>query len=305
MIERRVRATCASCEISIGRVALDGAGVTLFDLAFTKGRDDARHRFRAVVTRVRLAPRWSALLTGRIVFDDLEVDGAQVTLIDHAEGRPQPSDVDRSAGDGPAVERVHLKNGMFIYVRDRRGTHAVVAFRRLRGEVLDLTTPTPHAKLTGQLGFSGEMRIEVKTLAGAPGPDADVEIWFNDLNLADLSAFFEPNAGVELGGALHFAHATSRLRGTRVATRARAVFDDFELAVKPDADRGGWTAFFTNLGIAIGIKQSNSDLGEAAQTRALTLYRRPNESLVGFLLRGIKDAVFSVAKKPAARALTE
>ena len=307
-------AACATCRLEVGGVQVAWDGITVDGLIFNVGADGERRRYRLVVERARVVLSWRNVLRGRVHLDEVDVRGPQVTMIDFAEGRaaaPAAKDAQPPSKFDVDVDRLIVADGTFTYVRDRKDTHAVVGFRKLHLTAEDFgTSPARRdrpvfAKLKGQLGLSGEMRIEIKAHPTAPAPQADVEIWFNDQNLADLSDFFEPNAGVKLSGALQFAHATSHLDGARLKTRARAVFEDFDLEVEPHADRGAWSAFFTNLGVAIGVKQGNVELSEAQQTRVVTNERRAHEPLVAFILRGIKEAVISVAKKPAARSLTE
>ena len=292
-------------EFEFGSVAWRGRRLILSEVIANWGREGDRRRVRATIGELRVRPSlgWPARIAS------LTIKSPRITVIDADDG-PSPTP---AAGAWPAVDvdRVSLSDGSFTFVRVTNGTRAVIAARDIGGRLEAFgTSPARRADrvrghLAGQIGFSGRTRVDFSARPAAAIALIDVVITMRDQNLRDLSEFFEPNAGVRVGGVITSATSRSRMRGDRLTTELRGSFEGLNLGVRRTRDRGAWDTFVTNLGIAVGTKSSNAGAGAREQTRVAETKRQPDDSWLSFILRGLKDAAVSVVKTPTARRATE
>jgi hypothetical protein len=175
-----------------------------------------------------------------------------------------------------------------------KGTHAVFTVHGLNGEI-DPNPDRAVANVRGLIGPGGEFQIRVVSPYGVKPLEIDTEIFVKRLNLEDLSVFFKPNAGVELWGTLEKGHARSKMTGPALKSTLFAEYKDFKLRVDKMYDRNEAQTFFTNLGAAIAMRGENRDEPAEDKRKTVESRRERGESLVSFILRGLKEASLAVA----------
>ena len=116
-----------------------------------------------------------------------------------------------------------------------------------------------------------------------------------DQNLGALTDFFKPNAGVELTGTLVKGHSVSKLKGAELTTSLYADYKDFKLKVDKMYDRNEVQTFFTNLGTSIAVREKNHSAPAEEKMKTVESKRKGGESIVSFMLEGLKQASLAVA----------
>lgn len=292
-MEKAVRESFAGCVFEMESVSLTWRGLIVKDVRFARGRSGAQ-KLEAHIARIVIHPEFRPLLKKEIRIRSLVLFSPRITYSE-GDAAPAPArDNDDRNEFRFALERVNVYDGKFIYVRDHQGTHGVLGVNEIRGKIR-LEDERIKFDLHARLGHSG--KFELSGQAGLKKPlDVDTELHVRDQDLADLTVFLKPNAGVELNGRIIEAAAKSRARGEQLNTRLNITFRDFNLKLDEMYDRSEVSAFFTTLGAALVLKKDN--VGEPAPERSSTVdtRREKGESIVHFLLTGLKEASLEAAK---------
>lgn len=298
-LQNEVAKNCATCELKLGDLEFStwapGALIAR-DVRFqagVAGAQEVRARVRELVVR----PDWWALVDGRVVIRSLVVLAPDVT---YSEGdKPRSKGASGGGGlPGFAVLSTRVEDGRFTYVRDHMNTHAVLRIGAidLRGGAVSRIDTPVEIEARAQIEGRGDVELRVDIQKREP-LTLETDVRTRDLGLPELSRFFKPNAGVDLKGTLVRGHARGHMQGTRLRTNVHAVYRDFELKVDPTYDRSEVVAFFTNLGAAIALQDSNLDDPPEDQARTVETERKEGESIVAFLLRGMKEASLKIVKR--------
>jgi hypothetical protein len=307
-LEKQVNEQCDSrCEFHLADLRLNWlhpGELVLENLRLHGGRGSGQEidvRIPQLGFRVQLL----ALLDNQVRFGRIQAFSPQFVFYDleHPARTPGNENYLRGLPD-IEIETVQVKDGDFTYVRDVKGTHAVFHVHQISlasgalGSSPRLKDAPLQVEAAAQVESSGHVDLHVETYALRRPLQMDIDLKVKAQNLADLSRFFKPNAGVELNGILLSGHGVEHLHGRELRASLQAEYQDFTLKVDPMYDRSEVTAFFTNLGAGLALKKHNREASQADQTRAVHLARQPTESIVSFLLRGLKESSLDVAKAP-------
>lgn len=282
LADERVKKACASCELKIGGLGFAFLGLKFTEVSFTGGEKGGQ-RVEAKVPIAIVSLRSLKLLEPHVTFFDGD--------------KPPKEKKDAKDEDGETQKRSYrivVRDGKFTYVRDTKGTHAVLEVLNIDGEMKWGRDPIP-GRIRARVGERGQ--AEIKGLVYLDKKELEIETdWkVSDQDLSALTGFFKPNAGVELKGLLKRGHATTRMVGPRLTASLFAEFTDFELKVNKMYDRNGLQAFFMNLGTSIAMKEKNLKDAPEDKMKTVNLEREKDESIVSFILRGLKEAAIGVS----------
>ena len=297
--------------VDVDHVRVRGRSLIATGVLATWGKEGEQRLVRVKIDRIVLRPAWWRLLYFRFRVARLDVSAPQITMIDADDGKPSPPPKGAFAQPHVEVDDFRVAHGTFTFVRTSRNTRAVIALREIDARVAAFGTSKDRrddpvtGEVTAQLGFSGETKMTFTARPTAEEVTADVDIVMKNQNLRDLSDFFEPNVGLRIVGVMREGRSSSRVRGPHLTTKLNAHFDHLKLQVVRTPERGAWATFATNFGLAVGMKKDNAESPRSEQTRTVQTERDPDDSLISFFLRGLKDAAMSAALKPVARKLTE
>ena len=307
-----VEGACATCEIELSAVSfalLSPLNATLHGLKMKVGYEGGSEAvFR--IEAVSVAFSFAQSSRQKIYIERVVIDRPIITF---ADGEAVSRKTNRKHDRRPdvAIEKVEISRGEFTYIRNTKGTSATLHLHDISGEIgpLDSSRDLPaKAHLETRIENSGSVEIDIA--AKLTGPDeVDVSVYIRDQNLADTTPFFKPNAGVSLKGTMLKGKGRVRVRDQNMKASVWAVYHGLELELNSMYDRTKAEAFFMNLGADLVMDESDVDLAKADQTEALDVPREENEQIVGFVLRGLKEAAMKVAmtatsKPPARKVLT-
>jgi len=280
----------------MGAVSLSWDGLGIADLSLAGGKASAE-RVEFQVRKITISPVISSLFGDTTRLHGITLDHPEVIFID---GENKSSSKSSSAldpeGMGIEIENIFLLEGKFTYIRNVKKTHAVLIIHGITGDI-DPDPAGASARVNAQIGGQGSIELRVLSPYAKKPLEVDTEIQVLDQDLVALSEFFKPNAGVELTGVLTNGHAYGKMRGSHLTSSLRAEYKDFKLRVDKMYDRNDAQTFFTNLGAAIAMRSKNKSLTQDRKTAAVELNRDGGESLVSFILRGLKEAALKVALK--------
>lgn len=311
-LERTGREQCPTCELSVrnvsalplllGRIEVHGAS--------WKSGSAGALEISAAAHSVSAQLNVFELLQKKLTVEKILIAGLEVGITDGESKEPQtqPEEADSTHEVGEeswtiVVHEVQTRAAEFKYVRNKKGTHADLNVHNIdlqtgamgfQKEWLDLPVK---AKAELRLEKSGKIDLIVTAYMKKP-LRADVELLVKGQNLSDLSPFFVENAGVALSGELINGRGSVRVQGDQAEAEVMAKYRDLKVTLNETYDRNEWTAFLMNLGTSIGMSDQSTGKPVENQVRRKKLTREPGEPIIGFILRGMKEAAISVTLAP-------
>ncbi len=296
-----VQGGCATCTLSLGRVrvSLLPLAVSGFGVRFTGGTPNATV-VSCEARRVYIPFALFPLLRGRLRAGRIEIDQPAVTVTEGDLYGPT------SAGGAPPdleIEGAAVKNGSFVYVRERPGRTGRIGVTRINaamgpaGSSDRLKDADVEASADGLLEKSGQFRLQVRAKFLAKAPDTDVKLQINGQNLAELDPFFKPEDGIQLHGTILEGRSTVKVRGAGLSASAYVRYRGLSVKIEQNKRRSGLSAFFQSLLASVTMVKQNSDGGHYDRFGAADLQRKPKETVISFILRGMKVAAMEVSSK--------
>lgn len=294
---------CGQCNTEIGSVSfefLNPGSVRFHDVKMKLGSfGGSEGLLRLKEVRVNLS-----LLKSRrehIVIDLIRFENPDILFVD-GDAVSKKSESKEEPGPTFEIARTEISNGVFTYTRNTKGTSATLHLADISGFVsrvgssAELKNEVVEAHLKTQIEKSGEVQLDVAALL-RPGPDhVDVVVNIKDQKLDVLTPFFNPNAGVELKGEMLKGRGRVKIRDQEMEANVWAVYRGLELKLNPMYDRTEAEAFFMNLGAELVMNEDDLDKPASQQARTVHSRRENGERIVGFILRGLKEAAIRVAQ---------
>lgn len=299
-----VRAKCETCELSVGSVdlsllppALSGRAVS-----FTGGTPNAtvvHAEARNVYVPFSILPLFKRCLRlGRIEIEQLAVEVTEGDLYGPSsakDGSARPLDLE--------IEGIEVKKSSFTYVREhpgRKGSLEVSGINAAAGPVGTterLRDKDVKASAEGLLEHSGKFKLQVRARFFAKAPDADINLQISGQDLVTLNPFFEPNDGVRLKGLLIEGRASAAIRGASLKASSYVRYKGLIVSIRNNEERGALSAFFQTFLASITVRKQNADDGNYDRTGEVDLERKPEETVISFALRGMKEAAMKVSSQ--------
>lgn len=290
-IRDAVHRECPSCEFGMGGVTAWFDGLSVSDLHLAGGERGGQWvDFKA--RRITFSVDYTSLMSDAPRLKGVTLDHPDITFYDGEKSSQRSSGSLDS--DKIIINAIFFFGGKFTYVRDVKGTHAVLVIDSIDGDI-DPNPDRAIADVRAKIGSDGGFNLRVISPYNKRPLQIDTELEVKDQSLEALSEFFKPNAGVELIGTITKGHARTRLRGDHVSAALFAEYKDFKLRVNKMYDRNSVQTFFTNLGAAIAMREKNKNASAKDKESSVDLTREKGESIVSFILRGLKEAALKVA----------
>ncbi len=299
-IQARLAEACASCrlEISSLNLSLWHQEISAVKIWFYSG-DPEITAGEAKVERIDLFFSLPALLHKKILLTKIILNSPDV-LITEGDGKSQMHEHKHgSTAWGLSGLTTEIFRGKFTYNRTYPPRMASIHVKDIEGtvEAWDSRDPAKNteAAVTGILEHTGRFELTIKAPIFNETTQAEVDLKFKELNLVDINPFFEASEGILLAGSLYEGHANVKVMDRRLDAWVSARYLGLDIHFQKTAQRGILTAFFSNLIESLKVNTANIKQDAANQVRGVSLQRNSRESLVSFILRGMKDAALRVA----------
>lgn len=305
-IETEVQAECEKCRLKIGDLDVplfQPGDLTFHNLDFSFGDEGATQVFaKAALLDVHISLR--SLLKHHIYLRNLMITHFDVTVIDGDKHSPPPEGGKEKPSEPSdftfSIAPLRYLNGSFQYVRNHEGTTATLHVQDINGTLTAVDPKSDHiikAHLTARYERSGHAELEILTNPFIKPLQVDVKLAVNDQDLNDLTLFFEPNAGVQIHGKINEGLGLVSVIGDELKATDWIVYQDLDAKVLKGKEYSGFVAFFENLGLGLAMQSSNVELEKDQQTKSVELKKEGGESLISFILRGLKEAAMKVATR--------
>lgn len=292
---------CKTCELSLNRVRLSLAPLALSSrgVSFSCGEPGTtviNFNAERVYVPFSLIPLFKKRLrAGRIEITRPVVTVTQGDLHASSTGTAGPAlypDLE--------IEGIEVKQGSFIYLREHQGRTGSLkvsgisaaagpagSSARLRGEEAEVSA-------AGLLAESGKFRLKVRARFFAESPDADVELNLAEQDLSALNPLLGPNEGIKLSGQIIEARGSAAIRGAKLKSSVYARYRGLKIRIKKNEERSALSAFLQTSLAPLTVGKQNADGGQYDRSGTADLERKPEETLVSFALRGMKEAALQV-----------
>ena len=207
-------------------------------------------------------------------------------------GDHSPNDESKSAWE-LEIDHINIKDGYFTYHRQHIEKTGTLQINHINGSIGEISFMKPKreqpviAQVTAILEQSGKIDLKITPYLFSKEINVDVSLELSDLNLAETNRFFEPNDGIKLKGMITQSVAKVTVRGKNLHSEVKVDYYGLGIKFSKTSERSSLTALITNL--LAGVKPKK-DRGRSAN-----VYRKPDEPLVGYILRGMKEAALKVA----------
>ncbi len=303
-LQASARDACSTCTLEIERVSL-----SLFPLSASlhgiRGRFGDREA-TAVEAEIPLVVLesisfWRGPSSPSI--ENVLVSRPEVVVIEGDKSLPEGKGAAGSGG-GFRVGGIRVRDGKFTYVRLRDGREARLRVNGIEAKVEELGTRSDlrgraaRARVDAKLEDSGLIVLEVGAgLFGKTEPDplVDVRLEIAGQDLTRLNPFFFVDDKLRLKGELMRGQGIVTVRGARAQATVTALYRDLDLKFEKGPERSGLEATLSNVIKSFKIDPENTDESRRDRIRQAVLERKPGESLVSFILRGLLEAALAVA----------
>jgi hypothetical protein len=301
-IEAGILESCSTCSIQIGNTSISLFSPRLWmlhDIHFKEGNPETSSydvHIDEIAAEVDLRRLWDHHLH----FTRLNIANPNLTLID---GEKHSKRSNKESTIKYKLENIRATNGIFTYVRNYKGTHAVLHMAKVEAKTAifgnedDLAGKPLDINSSLVMEQSGSIGVDIHTYMFAEGPlKADTIVRIKDQDLGKLTSFFRPNAGVILEGKMLSGLGIAKVRDATLDATVTTTFTGLKIVLEKEVERSSIEAFFENIGLTIDANKENLNKPREDRTRKVTLAREPEERVVSFTLRGLKEAALKVAR---------
>lgn len=305
-IENDFQEACSSCELKIGEISYSLFRASEIEISNFFLISEKAHALesRLQIESIKIHFDPMALFSKMIQVSQISVRGMQVELID-TDKAPKNSQIEGSENDFHFyISHVKVLSARFKYTRKHHGTVASIHINNIRGEIGEFTdlkkpnTQLASAHFNLQIENRGRVQLDVDTRDFLKIKNVMASLTVTNQDLSDLNIFLKPNAGVMLKGNLQKGIGFVNMNGKHETAKVNASYENLEVKVEPFVQRSELESYFTNIGASLAMKPENLTSSPQSQSRDVDTDRQEGESIVGFMLRGLKEAAIKVAMAP-------
>ncbi len=298
--------SCATCTLTLDRVHLSWLPFSIIlEGVHLSGGDPKTTKVEAEIERVVARSSFRNLILKKLHFSRIQFHTPHV-VVTEGDLRVPASHREKRTLRSLVIESIDLIAGKFTYRRvfgdDKEERTATLHVKEIQGNIGKLSTLRPsrdhmsRGQAKGRLENSGGFILTVEAAPFSEILKVNVDLNMAGQNLADVSLFFQTTDGVKLAGKLEKGQSLIKVREKRLTGWVRAEYDGLDFKFEETESRGKISTFFSNLINSMKLRRSDTGKKPTDQTHETELIREPNETLIHFILRGMKEAAIEVAK---------
>ncbi|MGZ3694077.1 MAG: hypothetical protein ACXWQO_07745 [Bdellovibrionota bacterium] len=291
-LHKRIAAACPECRAEWKSFSLRPTGISFGGLDF-ESPPKAITVYEMQAQSVEIDVNWRQAMHGVLDLSAVRIWGADIKIKEIA-GHNPPSPPPESAF---AVRGIEVEDSTFTYEIREKGKFGRVRLDGISasispfGTMAELHDQRVIGKAKARLEHSGQVDLEVDAALFSPEPSVRVKLSLSGQKLAELNEYFTPIDGVELAGEVLKGNASAEIHGKNLSAWADIRYEKFDVHFNKTKQRGGLKAFLSN--IVADLKLDPKKIGPDA--KSVGIQRRKLESIVSFILRGLKEAALRVA----------
>ncbi len=309
-VEKRVpellKKNCPSCQLDLGTFSVEyfPLSIVLRKPNLIQG-DPSETEISASAERIVAQFSLPDLYQGNLYFRSILVDSPEVTVTEGdgvkkkektpAEGSMAESQNSLEYG----VNKVSIFHGKFTYVRKYSDRTATIRLDELQGHVGAWGTreeaSVTEASIDGTLEKSGTIHLEVGVPLHEKDLRVNVRLTIDKMDLSHLNPMFEPSDGIKLRGMIVHGQADTDVMGRSLTSTVDIGYYGLDIIFEKTKDRGALKNLLAKFLKSVKLKSEHAAPPSKEPPNKVTLERKPKESLVSFILRGMKQGAFGIA----------
>lgn len=302
-----IKEGCGSCTLSLDRIHLSMPFSLILEGVRLTGGDSKTTRVDAEAERIVARCTFRSLVSGNLHFKGIRIYAPYVVVTEGDLPSPPPGPEDGTRRIY-AIEGMEVVNGRFTYMRvfgaGREARKAILHVKDIQasvgelGNTRELRDQMVRGQAKGRLENSGGFLLTVETMLFSKVLQVGVDLQMAEQNLADISPFFQTSDGIKIAGKLYNGQSSTKIRGERLAGWVQAQYQGLDIQFEKTESRSEISTFFDNLVKSVRLHSSTVGKKPADQIQNVELQRKASETLLHFILRGMKDAALKVAGNP-------
>jgi len=302
----QISENCKTCKIDVKSlsVSLLRRSIILKQITLEQGiRGDSF--FEAHIPRIVARVSVQSLFSHLVKLNSVLIEHPRVVL---SEGIIQTPHVKKAESEASAwsfeCDRIVVSDGSFTYFKEHQDRHPdkkstirvnqIQAVVKKFGSLPGLRDQVARAHAVAVLENSGKVDLEVDSVLFSKTINVDVDLLLARQNLETLNPYFDVNDGVHLNGELIRGQSKVSIRDKALQGWVRATYNKLNVKFKKMPDQSATKVFFSNLLSSLKISSKNTNKKRSDHERRDELHRKSKESLVSFILRGMKVAALKV-----------
>lgn len=301
-VEKSVAEACDPCQLLIGELSLGISPPRVVAKHITFEQGDPRDSAVSAEAEELVMPiPWSNLGGGPLYLGRARVSGLSVTLHEGDSSFPKKEKPAAEEGKGFESDGILVSGASFTYRKDSPAGASTIRLHEISAEIGPFGSfghwkgKEISAKAEATLENSGKVNLGVDARLEEEGPWVDVDLRLRGQSLKEMNRYFRKEEGVSLDGRLLESRGVVKVRNAQAEGHVVAKYEGLKVQFHANRHRGALSAIFTNLGVAVAVNKGNSGEPREDRQSAVVTRRHKKESVVGFILRTLKEAVLRVA----------
>lgn len=197
-------------------------------------------------------------------------------------------------------ESIRLKNAKLDYILHKFGKEAQITVSEINTQISkfgtrkDLGPRFIVANLTGKVQKTGHLKFYLRADLFSVENEDRIDISIAHQSMADLDSFFVYEDGIEMKGEINDVHANVRINQGQLSGSLFANYHDLDLHMVPTPEAGKLKVSFENILQGLKVAKTKPDKHKPPPVAFIKYSRKPNDSIVEFILQGLKGAAFKV-----------
>ena len=285
------------CKLRIDAIKVRPSLVRLEGLALSAGSEE-EERWDLSARTLELEPRWGAVLKGSWEFEALRARGLKVEL---HEGEKEKAPREKHPLPSFAVGKIAAEGASFRYHRRKAGAHGSIELDQIELEGGPIGTAPAYQdrpssfRTKARLEGSGRVELDVNARFFQKDPGLKLRLELVGQDLGGMNRYFEPMDQIKLKGNLVRSEARLTSHGQGLEATVDVRYRGLDVEFLSGRERSGFSAFLGNLLKGLGLDDENIDEERSLARGQVSLARKAGESIVSFVLRGLKEAAMKVA----------
>lgn len=259
----------------------------------------------AHIPRVEIRVELRSLFSHVIQFNSIVMDRPEVILHEGNIYTPPANDHDPMPSSWAfQCDYLGIQDGTFNYFKEHQDRHPDQK-SSIKADHIDVnvepfgSTPSLRNQLTnthvkGNLEHSGKVEMVISHVLFSKKIQVDVTVKIVGQDLAALNSYFDVNDGIHMKGMFIKGQSRVSIRDRNLYCWIRATYKGLKVKFRKMPERNSTEVLFLNFLSSLKIKEKNTNRMSRNFKWRVDLQRKPQESLVSLILRGMGTGALSV-----------
>lgn len=299
-----VQTECRTCRLKVQNLSFSLSELRLNQINFSF-EDRAGVVLDTEIKSVTIPFQLTSFFTDTIRIGRIQIQSPQVVLREYDSGPGPLPPVKKEKSSKKTyfeADGIDLVDGYFEYDRIfSDGRNAPIRIRNIRvdlgryGTTPNLADKDVVAQTYAILEQSGKIDLKLMVPVFTGKPIAKIFLKLNGQKLHEIDGYFLTAEGLNMKGLLVNSDVFGELNDHSLTGKLKAHYHSLDLHFHEHKKRSAFEALLSNIGKDIKLKETNIGVPKPKIQHPIASVRQPQESIISFILRGMKEAAIEVA----------